>query len=177
MHWNIDTTHSSVDFGVKHLGISTVRGRFREFTGSVELDEDGVLRGVAATIAAQSIDTGVEQRDNHLRSPDFFDAARFPTIEFRSTRIEALPQGRYRVTGDLTMRGQAHPVTFDVEAAQPVTDPWGNRRAAATVSGTLNRKTWGLTWNQVLEFGALAVGEEVKFTIDVEAVAPALVAA
>lgn len=172
MQWNIDTTHSSVEFGVKHLGISTVRGRFREFTGAVDLDEDGVLRGVEATITAQSIDTGVEQRDQHLRSPDFFDAARFPTLEFRSTRIEPQGQGRYRVTGDLTMRGQTHPVTLEVEAADPVKDPWGNRRSAATASGRLNRKDWGLTWNQVLEFGGLAVAEEVRLTLDVEAVAP-----
>ena len=172
MQWNIDTTHSSVEFGVKHMGISTVRGRFRESSGSVELDEDGVLRGVDATIAAQSIDTGVGPRDDHLRSPDFFDVARFPAIRFRSTRVEQPGQGRYRVTGDLTMHGHTNPVTFEVEVAEPVKDPWGNQRVAASVTGTLNRKTWGLSWNQVLELGALMVGENVKFTFDVEAVAP-----
>ena len=172
MQWNIDSTHSSIEFGVKHMGISTVRGRFREFSGSVDLDEDGVLRGVDATIAAPSIDTGVGQRDDHLRSPDFFDVARFPTITFQSTRVERVGEGRYRVTGDLTMHGHTHPVTFEVEVAEPVKDPWGNQRVAASVSGKLNRKDWGLTWNQVLELGALVVGEDVTFTFDVEAVAP-----
>lgn len=172
MQWSIDHTHSSIEFGVKHMGISTVRGRFREFSGSVELDEDGALRGVEATIAAQTIDTGVGQRDQHLRSPDFFDAARFPTLSFRSTRVDPLGPGRYLVTGDLTMHGQTKSVALEVEAAQPVQDPWGNQRVAAAVAGKLNRKSWGLSWNQVLELGALMVGEEVKFRFDVEATAP-----
>ena len=172
MQWTIDQTHSSIEFGVKHLGISTVRGRFREFSGAVDLDEDGVLRGVEATIAARSIDTGVGPRDDHLRSADFFDVERFPTITFQSTRIEPLAEARYRLSGDLTMHGQTQPVTFDVAVAEPVRDPWGNQRLAASVAGKLNRKTWGLTWNQVLELGALMVGEEVTFAFDVEAVAP-----
>jgi polyisoprenoid-binding protein YceI len=171
MQWNIDTAHSSIDFAVKHLGISTVRGRFRQFSGVIDLDQGGELQGVEATIVSTSIDTGVEQRDKHLRSADFFEAETYPTITFRSHNVESLEEGRYRVTGNLTMHGQTHPVALDVVTASPVTDPWGNQRAAATVSGTLNRKLWGLTWNQLLEFGAAAVGEEVRFIIDVEAVA------
>lgn len=176
MQWSIDSSHSSIEFAVRHMGIATVRGRFRKFDGAVELDEDHRLRGVQVSIDAASIDTGVEQRDNHLRSPDFFDVARYPTIQFRSTGIERRSGGGYRLTGDLTMHGQTRPVTFDVEASEPVKDPWGNQRVAAEATGKLNRKDWGLTWNQVLEFGALMVGEDVKFTLEIEAVAPQLAA-
>jgi polyisoprenoid-binding protein YceI len=138
----------------------------------VDLDDGGGFRGVEATIAAKSIDTGVGQRDDHLRSTDFFDVERFPSIVFQSTRVERLAEGRYRVDGHLTMHGHTQPVTFEVEAAEPVRDPWGNQRVAASVTGKLNRKAWGLTWNQLLELGALMVGEDVTFTFDVEAVAP-----
>lgn len=176
MTWTIDTSHSSIEFGVRHLGISTVRGRFRTFSGTVDVDEDGRVRAIDVTIDPASIDTGVGDRDQHLRSGDFFDVAHFPTIAFQSTAAERRGDGTLRVTGDLTMRGQTHPVTFEVEPAQSVTDPWGNRRVAATATGKLNRKDWGLTWNQVLELGALMVGEDVTFTIEIEAVAPQLAA-
>jgi polyisoprenoid-binding protein YceI len=177
MTWAIDPSHSSVEFAVRHLGLATVRGRFKRLSGSVELDEEGRLQRIAATIDASSIDTGVEQRDAHLRSPDFLDAARYPTIEFRSTAVQPRGDGTYHLTGELTMRGQTHPVGFDVEAAAPITDPWGNQRAAAAATGKLDRTQWGLTWNQALELGGWLVGEEVRFTLDVSAVAPLAVAA
>ncbi len=171
MTWRIDPSHTSVEFAVRHMAIATVRGRFRSVSGTVETAEDGALRQVEATIEAASVDTGEPQRDAHLRSADFFDADRHPYLTFRSTSIRPRQGGRYEVTGDLTIRGQTRPVTLEVETVGPISDPWGNRRAAATISGTINRKDFGLTYNQALEFGGVAVGEEVRFTIDVEAVA------
>ncbi len=168
--WNIDPAHTTVEFAVRHMGISTVKGRFKGVSGTVQTDEDGQLVAVEATLDAASIDTGEPQRDQHLRSADFLDADKHPQITFRSTRVEPLGDHRYAVEGDLTIRGVARPVRFEVEATDPVTDPWGMRRAAASASGKLNRKDWGLTWNQVLEFGALLVGEEVRFHLEVEAV-------
>lgn len=176
MQWTIDPSHTSLEFAVRHMGLATVRGRFKKLSGTV-LVEDGMLRAVEATIDAASIDTAEPQRDDHLRSPDFLDVANYPVITFRSTAVEARGQGRYLVTGDLTLRDETRAVTFEVETTEPVTDPWGNLRAGATVNGRLNRKDWGLTWNKVLEFGALLVGEEIRFTLDVEATTPVQVAA
>lgn len=170
MQWNIDPNHTGIEFAVRHMGIATVRGRFRKFDGTVALDEDGRLRQAHVTIDAASIDTGVADRDNHLRSADFFEVGRFPTIVFRSTAIERAGNGTYRVTGDLTMHGQTRPVTFEVEPAQPVKDPWGNRRVAATATGKLNRKDWGLTWNAALETGGVLVSEKIKLEFDVSAI-------
>jgi polyisoprenoid-binding protein YceI len=169
--WNIDPTHSSIEFRVRHMGIATVRGRFREFSGAIEVDDVGRLRHIAATIDAGSIDTGVDPRDTHLRSPDFFDAERFPTIEFHSTAIEPGNDGALRVVGDLSMHGVTHQVMFVTEAEPPITDPWGNRRGAASANGTLSRKDWGLTWNQTLEIGGVVVADEIRFTLEVEVVA------
>lgn len=177
MQWTIDPSHSSIEFSVKHLGIATVRGRFRQFSGSVELDEANRPRAISAAIDAGSVDTGVAQRDAHLRSPDFFDAERHPTLTFESTAIRSDDEGRLLVTGDLTIRGETRPVSFTVAPSAPIRDPWGNRRAAASVTGTLSRKDWGLTWNQVLEFGGLAVADAVRFTLEVEVVSPQAIAA
>lgn len=172
MQWTADPSHSSVEFGVRHLGLSTVRGRFREFTAQVELDEQGEPQSIAAEIVAASIDTGVKQRDQHLRSPDFFDAERYPEIAFHATAIEPAGENRYRVTGDLTMHGVSAPVTLELETTDEMRDPWGNHRVAGSLSGKLSRKAWGLTWNQVLEFGGFAVSDEVKLEINVQVVAP-----
>ncbi len=177
MQWAIDPSHSSIEFNVRHLGIATVRGRFKQFTGGVELDEQGHARAIHASIDAASVDTGVEQRDAHLRSPDFFDAERHPTIGFDSTAIRPGKNGTLHVTGDLTIRGQTRPVAFAVEPSAPIRDPWGNQRAAAAATGTLNRKDWGLTWNQILELGGVAVADAVRFTLDVQIVSPQPVAA
>lgn len=172
MKWQIDPQHSSIEFGVKHMGIATVRGRFTDFDAQAELDEDGAPNAINATIRANSIDTGVADRDAHLRSPDFFDVDQFPTLDFRSTAIERVGENRYLVAGELTMRGATHPVSLELERTEEIADPFGNRRIAGTLSGKINRKTWGLTWNQVLEFGALLVGEDVKLTLDVQVVTP-----
>lgn len=177
MTWTIDPSHTTVEFAVRHMGLATVKGRFKQVSGTLQTSEDGRLQAIQATIASSSIDTGEPQRDAHLRSPDFLDAEGYPTITFTSTAIEPLGDRKYRIHGDLTIRGTTRPVTFEAEVTEPVTDPWGFRRAAATASGTLNRRDWNLTWNQILEFGALLVGEDVRFTLEVEAVRPVEAAA
>lgn len=169
MQWNSDTSHSSIDFKVRHLGVSNVRGTFEDFDFDVVSDDNGTLTGLSATIRVASVTTNDAQRDGHLRSPDFFDAENHPEMTFRSSAVEAHGDGRYRVVGDLTIRGTAAPASFEVEVSDLIADPWGNRRAAASASGTINRTDWGLTWNQVLEAGRLLVGEEITFTIDAQA--------
>jgi len=171
MNWNLDPAHSSIEFSVRHMGFATVRGRFGRFTMTVESDELNRLSRVEATIDAASIDTGEDDRDAHLRSADFLEVERFPELRFNGTRIEENGRNRYRVSGDLTIRGTSKPVTFDVEVQEPINDPFGNVRAAAEARGKLNRKDWGLTWNQVLEAGSLLVGEEITFMLDLQAVA------
>jgi polyisoprenoid-binding protein YceI len=170
--WNLDTSHSSIDFKVKHMAISTVKGNFKTFSGTIRTN-NGELSSIEATIDASSVSTNDEKRDGHLKSPDFFDVENAPSITFKSTKIEKASDGQYSVVGDLTMRGVTKSVTFKAEVSAPVKDPWGLTRAAANIQGKLNRKDWGLNWNQVLELGALLVGEEVMFDFDVEAVAQA----
>jgi polyisoprenoid-binding protein YceI len=170
--WNIDTSHSSIDFKVKHMAIASVKGNFKTFSGTIQTN-NGELSSVEATIDASSISTNDEKRDGHLKSPDFFDVANTPSITFKSTKLEKVSDNEYSITGDLTMRGVTKPVTFTAEVGAPVKDPWGLTRAAANIRGKLNRKDWGLNWNQVLELGALLVGEEVIFDFDVQAVTQA----
>lgn len=172
MKWTIDSSHTSLQLAVKHMGISTVRGQFKKIGGTIESADDGTLKSVEAIIDAASIDTAEPRRDGHLRSPDFLDAEKYPHLTFQSTAVRPLGKGRYLVKGDLTIRDETRPVSFEVETNAPVTDPYGKLRAGASATGKINRKAWGLTWNQVLELGALLVGEEVQFTLDVEAYAP-----
>ena len=171
--WNIDASHTSLEFAVKHMAISTVRGRLKATAGTVTTNDDGTLQSVEATLDASTIETGEAQRDGHLKSPDFLHTEEHPNITFKSTSIEKLGGNEYKVTGDLLIRGQAKPVTLQVETVAPVKDPWGMLRTAASGTTKLSRKEWGLTWNQVLELGALLVGDEVKVTLDVQAVRPA----
>lgn len=177
MQWNLDPTHSAVEFSVKHLGIATVKGRFRNFTANVAAGADGKLSKIEATIDANSIDTGVDQRDGHLRSPDFFDVASFPEIRFVSTGVTPRGDGESVITGDLTLHGVTKPVSFTLEQSGITRDPWGNQRIAGTATGKLNRKDWGLTWNQTLELGGVLVSDEVKFTLEIQVVAAQPVAA
>lgn len=177
MKWNLDPSHTSIDFKVRHMGIASVRGSLKVLSGSVETDEAGRPTQVEAVIDAASIATGEPQRDGHLRSADFLHAEQYPEIRFVSTQIEPLGGNRYRIQGNLTIRDITKPVTLEAEVSAPIKDPWGMQRVAASASGQINRKDWNLTWNQVLELGALLVGEEVKFNLEVEAVAPAPVAA
>jgi polyisoprenoid-binding protein YceI len=169
--WNLDTVHSGINFTVRHMVVSKVRGRFAKFSGSVALDEDDLTRSVVeATIDASSIDTGTAQRDDHLRSADFFDAERFPQIRFRSTRIEKLGGDRYRLTGDLTIRDVTRPIALDAEYGGRGKDPWGNERVGFTARGSLDRKDFGLKWNQALETGGVLVSDHVEIEIEAQAV-------
>jgi polyisoprenoid-binding protein YceI len=177
MQWNLDPTHTSIEFSVKHLGIATVRGRFRKFDATAEAGPNGQLSRVEARIDAGSIDTGVDQRDDHLRSADFFDVANYPEIRFVSTDIKQTGNGDAIVRGNLTLRGVTRPVSFGLEQGNAIKDPWGNQRIASTATGKLSRKEWGLTWNQALELGGVVVGDEVKFTLEVQVVAARAVAA
>jgi polyisoprenoid-binding protein YceI len=170
MKWNLDTTHSAAEFAVRHLMISTVKGRFSKIAGSGETNPDGSLKTVEMTLDVASIDTNEASRDAHLRSADFFDVATHPKIAFRSTRIEQRGSD-IAITGDLTIRGVTKPIALKGEFTAPVKDPWGNQRAALAVSAKLSRKEWGLTWNQFLEAGGVAVSDEVRISVEVEAVA------
>jgi polyisoprenoid-binding protein YceI len=168
--WNIDAGHSSIDFKVRHMAISTTKGHFKTFTATATTD-NGVLKSLEATIDADSVNTNDEKRDGHLKSPDFFDVASHPNITLKSTDVKHVSGNDYEIAADLTMRGVTKPVLFKAEVGAPVKDPWGMQRAAANITGKLNRKDWGLTWNMVLEAGGLMVSEEVTFDFDVEMVA------
>jgi polyisoprenoid-binding protein YceI len=170
--WNIDASHTSLEFAVKHMAISTVRGRLKAIGGTVTTADDGTLEAVEATLDASSIETGEGQRDGHLKSPDFLHAEAHPTISFKSTKIEKKGGNDYTVTGDLTIRGETKSVLLAVETVAPIKDPYGMHRTAASGTTKFSRKEWGLVWNQVLELGALLVGDEVKVSLDVEAVRP-----
>jgi len=169
-NWNIDPMHSDVQFSVKHMGIMTVRGHFEKVQGNA-VTENGKLVSFEAKIDPASINTRVADRDNHLRSADFFNVEKFPELTFKSTKIEETGKNKYQVTGDLTIAGKTNPVTLDVELSEAVKDPWGNTRTAAAAHGQISRKQWGLEYNQILETGGLLVGDEVKITIEVEATA------
>lgn len=177
MIWNIDPAHTSVEFSVKHLGIATVKGHFRKYTATADAGPDGKLTSINATIDANSVDTGVEQRDNHLRSADFFDVSKFPAINFASTAIAYSSPSEAVIQGNLTLHGVTRPVTFTLEQENEIKDPWGNQRIASIAKGKLSRKEWGLTWNQALELGGVVVSDEVKFSLDVQVIAAQAIAA
>jgi len=168
-NWNLDPTHSHASFTIRHLVISNVRGDFQKLTGSVKLDEKDVTKStVEATIDAASIDTRVADRDNHLRSPDFFDVAKFPSITFKSTKVEAAGKGKLKVTGDLTIHGVTKSVVLDVDGpTSEVKDPWGNARRGLAASTKIDRRDFGLTWGKLVEAGPV-VGDEVKIEIEGE---------
>lgn len=171
--WDIDPAHSSAEFAVRHMMISTVTGRFKSLRGTLEYDPSASHLGQAeAEIDVASIDTGVEDRDNHLRSPDFFDAANHPKILFRSKRVEVRDDDVGRLIGDLTIRGVTKEVVLDVEKDGAGVDPWGRRRVAFVATTTLNRKDFGVNWNQILDSGGVLVGDKAKVTLRVEAVKP-----
>lgn len=169
--WNIDPAHSDIGFTVRHMVFSKVRGRFDTFSGTVELDENDLTSSrVEVDIEAASIDTGVSDRDNHLRSADFLDVETFPRLHFESRRIEKVGDDRYRLHGALTIRDVTREVVLDVEYSGQAKDPWGNQRAAFSASTSLDRKDFGLRWNQVLEAGGLLVGERIDIQLEVQAV-------
>ena len=169
--WQVDPTHTSVGFAVKHLVIATVKGQFGSVTGAVTVDERNPRDArVEVEIDASSIDTRTEQRDAHLRSPDFLDVERYPTIRFAGKRVEGDLAGDFRLVGDLTIRGVTRETVLEVTNEGRARDPWGNERAVFSATTKINRAAFGLTWNQALETGGVLVGEDVKISIDVELV-------
>ncbi|HEX6724130.1 MAG TPA: YceI family protein [Gaiella sp.] len=168
--WTVDPAHSSIEFRVKHMMISTVRGRFGEFEGTIEAAPDYHDSTVRGTVKAASIDTNEPRRDDHLRSADFFDVEHHPEITFASTRIEHIRKADFRVDGDLTMHGETRPVAFEVTVHGVTKDPQGQDRAGLEVRGTLSRSEFGLRWQQALETGGVVVGDEVRVSADISAV-------
>ncbi|QIA26623.1 YceI family protein [Thermaerobacter sp. PB12/4term] len=171
--WTIDASHSTVEFAVRHMMISTVKGHFGKIEGYLDAPNINDLSQGArleARIDASTVDTREPQRDEHLRSADFFDVANYPHIEFRSTRIEKTGENRYKVTGDLSIRGVTKEVTWDLTYEGGGKDPWGNQRVAFHAETKVNRKDFGLQWNMLLESGGVLVGDEVRVSVDVELV-------
>jgi polyisoprenoid-binding protein YceI len=169
--WSIDPTHSSVEFAVRHLMITTVKGRFNAVEGTVVLDEANPAASTAEiTIQAASIDTREPQRDAHLRSADFFEVEKYPTLTFRSSGVRDITAGGFTLDGDLTIHGVTRPVRLEVVSEGRARDPWGGERAGYTATTRIKRSDFGLTWNQLLETGGLTVSDEVKITLDVELV-------
>jgi polyisoprenoid-binding protein YceI len=177
--WNLDHAHSSVDFTVRHLLVSKVRGRFTKWTGELHVDEQDLTHSrVDVEIDVASVDTHEAQRDAHLRSGDFFEADKHPRIVFKSKRVEEKGKDHLAVTGDLSIRGATREVVLDVERGGVIAkDPWGKRRAGFTATAKINRKDFGVNFNQVLDQGGLALGEEVAITIEIEATTAASVTA
>jgi polyisoprenoid-binding protein YceI len=168
--WNVDSTHSAVEFKVKHMMISNVKGHFTGVTGTLSLNEDDLTQSsVEAEIEIASIHTRDESRDAHLKSAEFFDAEQFPKMLLKSTHIAVKSDGELVVTGDLTIKGITHSVQFAVEGPTPPSkDPWGNSRIGVAATTKINRKDFGLTWNAALETGGVMVGEEIAITLDLE---------
>lgn len=169
--WVVDPTHTNVEFVVRHMMISSVRGRFSEVEGVIEGDPSDLTSArFEATINAKSIDTRQDDRDQHLRSADFFDVENYPTITFKSTSVEKTGDDEYKIAGDLTIRGTTRPVTLDATFEGRGKDPWGGERIGLSARGKINRKDFGLTWNAALETGGVLVSDEVRLEINVEAV-------
>ena len=168
--WVTDPVHSTVGFSVKHLGIATVRGKFGEFEGQLEVGDDLSSARISGLAKAASIDTGEPQRDAHLRSPDFFDAEANPELRFESSSIEAVDDETFTIEGQLTMHGETHPITLNAELLGAETDPYGNERVPLEITGQLSRGDWGMKFNQALGSGNLMVSDTVKLAIDVSAI-------
>ena len=168
--WNVDPVHSSVEFRVKHLGIATVKGSFREYEGHIEVGEDIGSTRAYGKIKVASIDTGEPQRDDHLRSADFFDVENYPEITFESTSIEVIDEDEFHVTGDFTLHGITQPITLHVEVTGTEQDPWGNTRVGLEAQGELNRSDYGMKFNQALGSGNMLVSDKVRINIDISAV-------
>jgi polyisoprenoid-binding protein YceI len=172
--YKLDPRHSSAQFAVTHLMISTVRGQFHAVNGTVNVDDSDITKSsVDITIDASTVDTDEPDRDKDLKSPNFFDVAKYPTITFKSTRVENGAPGHLKVTGDLTMHGVPKSVVLDVTAPKPpIKDPWGLERTAVSGTGKLNRQDFGMTWNKTLDSGGVVVSDNVDITLDVEMIVP-----
>jgi polyisoprenoid-binding protein YceI len=171
MTWNLDPAHSSVEFAVKHMIISSTKGRFQRYNVEATIDEANLANSQAlVTIEADSIDTRDEKRDGHLRSADFFDTESFPKITFQTKRLEPKGGDDFKIVGDLTIRGVTKEVALDGEVSGPVKDPWGGTRVGLSAHTKVNRKEWGLNWNSALEAGGFLIGEDVRLNIETELV-------
>lgn len=169
--YSIDTSHSSVTFQIKHLAISKVKGAFTDFTGSFSYDPaKPEASSAVVVIQMASVDTGNEKRDDHLRNADFFEVDTYPNMTFKSTSVKMKNDEEGQVSGNLTMHGVTKPVTLDLEINGMITDPWGNERVGASLSGKIDRKDWGLTWSKAMETGGLVVADEVKISIELEGI-------
>jgi len=170
-NWQIDPAHSAAQFSVRHMMVSNVRGEFGKMSGWVNLDDKDISRSTAeATIDTTTINTREPKRDTHLKSPDFFDVEKYPTMTFKSTSFKKVAPEKYKVAGDLTLHGVTKPVVLDVAASDTVSKLQGQERRGATATTTLNRKDFGLIWNKPVETGGVMVGDEVVITLDLELV-------
>jgi polyisoprenoid-binding protein YceI len=168
--WTVDPVHSSVEFRVKHLGISTVRGTFDEFQGTLEIGEDITSAKAYGTVNAATINTSEPKRDEHLRSPDFFDTDSYPELTFESTEIKPVDADTFEVTGDLTMHGVTKPITLTAEFTGTEQDPWGNERVGLEAIAKIDRSEWDMKFNQALGSGNMIVSDKVVITLDISAV-------
>ena len=168
--WNVDPAHSKVGFAVKHMGIANVRGEFTEFEGTLEVADDLSSAKAHGTVKVQSVSTNEAQRDEHLRSGDFFDAEQHPELTFTSTAIEPVDDETFKITGDLTIHGITKPITLTAEVQGTDTDPWGNDRVGLEVTGSLSRGDYDMKFNQALGSGNMLVGDKVKLALDISAV-------
>jgi polyisoprenoid-binding protein YceI len=169
MQWNFDPAHSQIQFAVKHMGISTVRGTFTQFEGAID-EEDGQVSAVNVDVDLASLTTGSDQRDGHLKSADFFDVEAHPKANFHLTKFTRSGE-EVIAEGNLTIRGVTRPITLKGEIGGPSKDPWGNEKVSASLTGKISRKEWGLVWNVALEAGGVLVSDEVKLSIEVQAAA------
>jgi polyisoprenoid-binding protein YceI len=168
--WRVDPAHSKVGFAVKHMGVATVRGEFGQFEGSLVVGDDLATSKATGTVRTASVDTNQEDRDNHLRSADFFESETYPEISFSSTSIEQVDDETVKITGDLTMHGETHPVELEAELGGVETGPEGETRTGLEVTGNLSRADWGMKFNAALGSGNVVVSDKVKLTLDIAAV-------
>lgn len=169
--YNVDPAHSEIGFSVRHMMFAKVRGQFKTWSAKLAYDAANPAKStIEVDVDTASIDTREAQRDGHLKSGDFFDAEKHPKMTFKSTKIEPAGTGKYKVTGDLTIRGVTHPVTLDVEQTGAGKDPWGNDRLGFAAHGSINRSDWGLKWNQALEAGGVLVSDKVDIEVEAQVV-------
>jgi len=176
--YTLDRNHTRLEFSAKHMMVTTVRGSFEDFAGTVEVEgDDPTTARATVTVKTASLWTGVEMRDNHLRSDDFFGVEKYPEMTFQSTAVEKTGDDTYKVTGELTIRDVTRPITLDVEIEGQIIDPWGNERVGLAARGRLNRKDWGLNWNQAIEAGGVVVSDHINIAVEAALVRKVEVAA
>jgi polyisoprenoid-binding protein YceI len=168
--WSVDPSHSEIGFAVKHMGIATVRGEFTEFEGTLEIGDDLSTARAYGVVKVQSVDTSEPQRDEHLRSADFFDAGSYPELTFESTEIEPLDEETFRITGNLSLHGVTNEIVLNAEIQGTDIDPWGNERIGLEITGQLSRADYGMKFNQALGSGNMLVADKVKLALDISAI-------